>query len=263
MVTARIGWTDTKAVARLSVLLTCLLLLTVGGDTSAQTLQGVLLDREADQPIPLGLITLFRADGDSVDAVLTDVAGRFSVTAQTGGEFLLAASALGYQPTVASSLFTIADGAVLSVQFRIRPIPLELGGMTVEARRSFLRAPRLVQNGFVDRAQGGFGRFITPHDIQTTPATTTADLLARTGQVTTRYGIGGDRVLMRGTRGFCTPAVYLDGFRVSMSEGPLESIVPLAVLEAAEVYRSANEAPVQYGGGIGGCGVIVLWTRAR
>ena len=39
--------------------------------------------------------------------------------------------------------------------------------------------------------------------------------------------------------------------------------MPISVLEAAEVYMSANEAPVQSGGGMGGCGVIVLWTRAR
>ena len=260
----RLRWSGTAAATtRISVVLACVLFSTVHARLSAQTLQGVLLDRVAGQPIPLGLLTLFRVDGDSVDAVLTDVTGRFSLTAPSGGDFLLAASALGYETTVASSVFTIGEDAVMSVQFSIRPLPVELGGLTVEARQSFLREPRLVQNGFVDRAQSGFGRFITPHDVQSTPATSTADLLARTGRVTTRYGIGGDRVLMRGTRGYCTPTVYLDGFRVSLSEGPLDALVPLSVLEAAEVYRSASEAPMQYGGGMGGCGVILLWTRTR
>ena len=230
---------------------------------SAQTLQGVLLDRDADQPIPLALITLLRTDGDSVSSVLTDVEGRFQVVAPSGGDFLLAASALGYETTVASTVFTIPDGASMSIQFRIRAIAIELGGLTVEARQSFIRQPKLVQNGFVERAQRGFGRFITPHDIENGSALTTTDLLARTGRITTRYAIGGDRLLMRGTRGYCTPIVWLDGFRISMSQGSLESIVPIQVLEAAEVYRSANEAPVRYGGGMGGCGVIVLWTKSR
>jgi len=247
----------------MSVAATVLIASVLQGELSAQTLEGVLLDRSLGQPIPLGLVTLFSAEGDSVDAVLTDVEGRFRVTAPTGGDFLLAASALGYESTVASSLFTIPDGSQMSVQFGIWPIPVELGGLTVEARRSFLSQPKLVQNGFVERAERGFGRFVTPHDIETTPAASTADLLARTGRVMTRYGVGGDRILMRGTRGFCTPIVYLDGFRISMDLGSLESIVPLQVLEAAEVYRSASEAPMQFGGGMGGCGVIVLWTRGR
>jgi hypothetical protein len=37
----------------------------------------------------------------------------------------------------------------------------------------------------------------------------------------------------------------------------------VSVLDAAEVYRTATEAPVQYGGGLGGCGVILLWTKRR
>jgi hypothetical protein len=41
----------------------------------------------------------------------------------------------------------------------------------------------------------------------------------------------------------------------------LESIAPVSVLQAAEVYRSASEAPLRYGGGMGGYGVIVLWMR--
>ena len=44
---------------------------------------------------------------------------------------------------------------------------------------------------------------------------------------------------------------------------PLDMLVPIEILEAAEVYRSASEAPPRYGGGMGGCGVIVLWSRTR
>jgi len=43
----------------------------------------------------------------------------------------------------------------------------------------------------------------------------------------------------------------------------LDAIAPVSVLEAAEIYRSTNEAPIRYGGGMAGCGVIVLWTKGR
>jgi hypothetical protein len=118
-----------------------------------------------------------------------------------------------------------------------------------------------VQNGFLQRVERGFGRFITPADIAKFPSTITADLLAQTGRVTTHYGFGGDRILIRSTRGYCTPIVYLDGVRISMDGLSLESIAPVSVLQAAEVYRSASEAPLRYGGGMGGYGVIVLWMR--
>jgi hypothetical protein len=32
-------------------------------------------------------------------------------------------------------------------------------------------------------------------------------------------------------------------------------------LDAVEVYRSAAEVPVEYGGSNAGCGVILLWSR--
>jgi hypothetical protein len=232
-------------------------------ELSAQSIDGALLERGNDRPIQLGLVTLLTLDGDSVAASLTDEAGRFRVASPTGGEFLLVASALGYEPTVAGSVFTVAEGAAMSVQFRLQPLALELEGLTVEAEQSLFRQPKLIQNGFVRRAQSGVGRFLTPYDIERSNASSTADLLAMTGRVTTRYSFGGDVILMLGSRGYCTPIVYLDGVRISMSGISLEGIAPVSVLEGAEVYRSASEAPVRYGGGMSGCGIIVLWTKAR
>ena len=256
----RIAWRAAKRCGR-----SCTMLLMAASlsqsDLAAQAINGVLLESGTNRPIDLGLIMLFTTDGDSVAAVLTDSDGRFRVESTEPGDFLLSATSLGYTPTVASSVFTLAEGGTISLEFRIEPQAIQLGGITVEARASLIRQPKLVQNGFVDRVGRGFGRFITPEDIEKFPSTSTADLLARTGRVTTRYGFGGDRILMRSTRGYCTPIVYLDGVRISMDGLSLESIAPVSVLQAAEVYRSASEAPLRYGGGMGGCGVIVLWMR--
>jgi hypothetical protein len=35
----------------------------------------------------------------------------------------------------------------------------------------------------------------------------------------------------------------------------------LTGLDAVEVYRSAAEVPLEYGGANAGCGVILLWSR--
>lgn len=227
---------------------------------AAQTIEGVLLDRVTDAPIDLGLVTLFTVDGDSVDAVLADQSGRFRVTAPTGGEFLLAASALGYRSTVASSVFVLDEGGTMSLEFRLGPVPVEIPGLNVETQ-SLLARHHLIANGFVDRARMGFGRFLTPVDISESRAVSTTDLLTRTGRVTTRYRVGGDEVLMRGILGYCTPFIYLDGIRVS-PDIPLDAIAPIHILEAVEVYRSAEQAPPQFAVGLTRCGVIVLWTRS-
>ena len=81
--------------------------------------------------------------------------------------------------------------------------------------------------------------------------------------IPTRYALGGEEVLMLGTRGYCSPRVCVDGVRVSLSEASLDAVAPLFSVEAAEVYGSASEAPLRFGGGMQGCGVIVLRSRAR
>lgn len=234
-----------------------------GTPVSGQTIDGILLERGTERGVDLGLVTLFEVDGDSVMSVLTDADGRFRVTSPAPGDFLLGASALGYRSVVANSVFTLPEGGSMTLEFRLEAVPVEIGGITVEAESSMVREPRLIGNGFVQRAQQGFGRFLTPHDIEKSMATDVADLLARTGRVLTRYGPGGQQILMRGQVGYCSPIVYLDGFRQSIRGMPLEALVRVSSLEAVEVYRTATEAPVRYGGGMAGCGVIVLWTKVR
>lgn len=248
----------------------CVLLLvasaTLGqGDLAAQAIDGILLERGTDRPIVLGLVTLLTVQHDVVASVLSDEAGRFRVASPVAGDFLLAASALGYRPTIAGSVFTLGEGAAMSLQFRIDPEPIEIGGITVDALSSLIKEPMLVRNGFAERARQGFGSFITPQAIEESHALSTVDLLRRTGRVTTLYTAKGERLLMRGDRGYCTPSVYLDGVRttISVEELSLDAIAPVFVLDAAEVYRSAMEAPPRYASGMSGCGVILLWTKAR
>jgi len=234
-----------------------------GADLSAQTVYGVLLERGSNRPIELGLVMLLTVEGDSVATVLSDEKGEFVLEAPDAGDFRLAASALGYKPTIAGSVLSLPRGSSMTLEFRIEPLPIEIGGITIEAHSPLFQQPNLVRVGFVERAQAGFGRFILPMDIENSPTTSTADLLARTGRVTTRYVLGGDRILMRGSRGYCTPTVYIDGFRANLSDLSIDVIAPKIDLEAAEVYRSASEAPLRFGGAMEGCGVIVLWTKHR
>lgn len=205
---------------------------------------------------------LLTLHGDSVAATLTDERGRFAVTASEPGEYLLHAAALGFEATT-TGIFGLTEGGGVSVEFRIPRRPIEIGGITVEAAASAAREPLLVRNGFVERVQMGQGRFVTPADIARSSHLSTADLLASTGRVFLRGSGSTQEIRMLGSRGYCTPIVYVDDVRIASSDlYLLEAMAPPTMLYAAEVYRSGVEAPFQYGGGMGGCGVIVLWTRA-
>ena len=154
------------------------------------------------------------------------------------------------------------------------PLAIEIGGITVEAKASLMREPRLILNGFVRRVQRGLGRFITPRDIQESQGMTVGDVLAKTGRVTSRYSIGGDRILMRGrggpgnNTGYCNPVIWVDGVRLPLNGVTLDDFVQLTDVDAIEIYRSVTQAPIAFGGsggaeGEGGCGVILIWTRRR
>lgn len=240
------------------------LLLAIPTAAEAQRIDGVLLDRGTGEPIDLALVTLMTTEGDSVAAALTDGSGRFRVEASDGGEYLLAATALGFRSKVANTVFELPPGSAMSIEFRLESVPVDIGGLVVEVGASLRSQPNLVTNGFVERAQTGMGRFITPADIAESAAFSTTELLTRTGRVTTRYQFGGDRILMRSFGGFCTPHVYVDGARFMMDAGgSLDAFAPLEAIDAIEVYRSPVEAPAQFAVGLWRCGVVVIWTKTR
>lgn len=121
----------------------CVLLLIAASlsqaDLTAQAINGVLLENGTNRPIDLGLIMLFTTDGDSVASALPDSNGRFRVEPPEPGAFLLSVTSLGYTPTVASSVFTLTQGGTISLEFRIQPQAIQLGGITVEASASLSR----------------------------------------------------------------------------------------------------------------------------
>lgn len=227
----------------------------------AQTISGTLLGRESDQPIDLGFIAMLTESGDSVAVTITNENGFFSVTSPEPGSFLLHASALGYRESVGGVFDLGADG-VMQIEFRLERRAVTLEGLVVQAER-VAEEPTLVKTGFYDRVRRGLGQFITPGDIAESHALATEDLFFGIPGVSLDYPSGGRRIVMMGTRGFCSPTIYVDGMQVV--EGEIESIAPLQTVYAIEVYRRAGEIPIEYSGvrsgSAGSCGVILIWSR--
>jgi hypothetical protein len=243
----------------------------------AQTMQGTLMEVGSDQPISLGLVIMMTAAGDSVTSAVTDANGRFILEAEAPGEFVLIASAFGFKETRAGVFEIGADGS-MDVEFRVGPEAMPIDGLLVELQRPALQH-QLVRNGYVRRLQRGLGRFITPYDIEKSPALSTTDLFRGIPGVTVRIVGGGlsahlgESVQFANAMGYCTPTLFVDGQRLSpqvVSAQPIGMLLPLEDIDAVEIYRRPAEVPIEYSGvptgdagDTGACGVMVFWTKAR
>jgi hypothetical protein len=70
------------------------------------------------------------------------------------------------------------------------------------------------------------------------------------------------QLMMRGTgRGFCAPAIYLDGMPMyGLDSADLDASVLPGDIAGIEVY-SATTVPMQFQRPLSGCGSIVVWTK--
>ena len=129
------------------------------------------------------------------------------------------------------------------------------------------RSSRLDRTGFYDRLSVDVGVFVTAADIAKSGALEVSDVFRRQPGVwvssltTSRLGFMQNRVLLR--RG-CIPALYVDDAFVREATQPaplIDEIVRPGEIAGIEIYRGPSEIPLRYGGALGSCGVIVIWTR--
>lgn len=232
-----------------------LLLLGSVSSLSGQTIRGILVGDETGQPLEMGLVALV-GDSTQVASTRTDSAGMFLLTATRAGPYRLRAERLGYQ-TATSPPLDLSKGDTLRVEFLLSTEVVLLEPIIVKgrSRRSGLLA------GFYERVRRrAFGVFITREEIEEQHPLRTTDLLWRfpgVRLVPSPRG-GGNSILVRGD---CVPAVFMDGIHVRLFGGTVDDLLHPQDLEGVELYRSAAEAPVEYGGLKAGCGAILFWTR--
>ena len=248
------------------------------GAVAGQTINGVLMEVDSDRPISLGLVIMMTEEGDSVTSAVTNARGEFTVSAETPGDFSLIASAFGFKETRVG-VFELGPGGSMDIEFRVGPQAMPIDGILVELQRPALQH-QLVRNGFVRRLQRGTGMFITPFDIEQSSALTTPDLFRGMPGVSIRpmggsnaFTFAGETISFLSPNGYCTPTLYLDGVRLSpalVQSQSIDNLIPLAQIQAAEIYRRPAEIPIEYSStGVqpaeeyGVCGVVVLWTRRR
>ena len=230
---------------------------------------GRVTDRRSGRPLEGARITLV---GASEGETLTDSGGRFAFADIDPGAYSVKFGHLGFEEV--DHVIQVPSDRTMEVDFEVTVDAISLEPLVVTA----VRDKRLELQGFYDRREigesiGG-GIFVTGEDLRRGSAYTVATYLGQlAGVETTCAGAGANNCVVRMTqRGdHCTPSAYLDGVRIMEGRGrnlvrgraggdSIDNYVSPSEVAGIEVYRGAGELPADFGGSVGGCGAIVIWT---
>jgi hypothetical protein len=284
-------WDRGCAVRSFTPAVAAVLLLGLTSAATGQVLRGRLLDLRTNEPITGGVISLIRNDGKRVASVITGDDGSYRLAAPDSGSYFVEARRIGYQISIDGPI-ELRDGDDWETAYHLTTVPLQLAPVGVHAPGNDRWLERV---GFHERERAEFGHFITRPEIEARSPRVLTELLSLIPGVRVVQSSGGltragielrGSVLSQG--GTCHPRVFVDGLVVirgdarlrgtdliglgatetqgDPAERPeiaLNDVVMPEDIQAIEVYRSAAQVPVRFGGGAVGtqCGVIVIWTR--
>lgn len=222
----------------------------------AQVIHGTVIDGSSRTAVADAEVVLLTPRMAERTTTITNGAGGFLLRAPRAGTYRLRVTHPRFVPYEADSVEVHTGEAVmLEIRLGLNAVPLE--PIVVTARR------HAGMPGFDERLAAGMGRFITREDIDRRSAFRTSDLLRNIQGITLRRSGRSDGmiVLMRGGgTGLCQPALWIDGVLVRQVPGStIDDFLSPDIVEAIEVYQSTAAAPAGYA--VGGCGVILVWTR--
>ncbi len=234
---------------------------------AAQSIRGVVSERDTYQPIDLATVLLLTERLDTLGQTITNAQGYFTFDLPDEGSYYVIASAIGYRP-VRGDLVALSGDEIKVVEISMAVRPVALGGLVVETEGGEAEVPGLVGTGFYERFEKGQGQFLLPGQVARSSAHFTAHLFRELTWVRVRQssmGPGFDAPSVANlTGGFCEPWIYIDDrlWQVMPGEG-LEDAVPRDRVEAIEVYMYPFGPPMRYFRDLGpaACGVILIWTK--
>lgn len=235
---------------------------------------GRVIDRGSGRPVEAADVVLSDTLLAEDRRGMTDGSGRFTFTDLDPGTYRVTVDHLTFDPL--DQLVYLPSDRTVQVDFELSVDPIELAPIVVTA----LREKRLELQGFYDRREQGeaigSGVFLTRDDIQDAGAIRVTHYLGRIPGVRTECtGGANNNCVIRMTRGVpslssraeygCMNAnVYLDGVRVIRDGGgfsdSIDNFVSPGEIAGIEVYRGPSELPAEFGGAVGRCGAIVIWT---
>ncbi len=228
----------------------------------AQTVEGRVIDRATDRPIPEVAVTVLNGSGRVVARTLADTAGHFVLEVRAPGSYRLRGERIGYR-AVTTAVFALAPREALQADLHLSAGAVDLEPLTIRSRPEAPRSRYLEAAGFYDRERNAPGTFMRREAVQQGNRNRMSDVLALLPGVR-RATVQGRPAITLGRSGgglVCPPAVFVDGQPLIRPEA-IDDIIHVAAIEALEVYRGPSQTPARFAGSQG-CGVVVIWTQQR
>ncbi|WP_419943090.1 carboxypeptidase regulatory-like domain-containing protein [Candidatus Palauibacter sp.] len=239
------------------------------GAAAQETLRvaGVVTDDATGAPVEGATVRLADPSG-SVRETVTGPQGAFAFEAVPSGAYVLGVRRIGYE-VLSTPLEVGPDAQSLDVRLRPQAIPLDPLNVDVEGR-----PPRLVETGFYDRKEEGWGTYIESEWIEANKAgfARLSDFMSRLqGQAPMsrclRLQVWLDRRFIGRTDGWGTsrPLSINPGGMYQPAVGPgatLLAELSVADVGAAELYQAGSKLPFfAWNDETRGCGAIILWSN--
>lgn len=223
------------------------------------TLRVVIRAHQGGAPVAGARVELLGAHR----AANTDAAGVASLAGVPAGPTIVSVHKFGYGDERFPLNVPAGDTVTVEVDLQAEAVRL------AEIRATAVRSRVLVESGFLQRQRQGIGTFATRAEWRGRGRLQFTDVVRRMRGIRVARTQEGNAVLMssRGSismSSLCSGVMlFVDGVEV-MSDGrydDVNSLVPLAELEAIETYAGPSEIPPQYNRTNSACAVVVAWRR--
>jgi len=212
---------------------------------------GTVVEHATGEPLSGAHVTLMEREGELVSSQATGDQGRFQFRSIDARAYELRITYLGFKEVWLTVRPRDGDDVQVDVGMVRNVVALEPLVVTA-TRQSLLR-----RVGFLDRQEGGTGRFLTRSDIENRDPFLVSDLFRGMPGFRVVPGRAGSDYRILG-RGSCPPVIFLDGVRL-VEGSSIDEVLRPETVEALEVYH-ASQTPAQFRGGR--CGAVVAWSRA-
>ena len=219
----------------------------VTGSLSAQGIRGKVAEIDIAEPVSGASVWLLGLEGEVYGVAFTDSSGTFDLRAPVAGWYLIRAHHMRYLSSAIE--IQLQEGVIIEVRVNLRPRPgIRLDPIVVTARQLTKG-----QQEFTSRLNRRWGKQVMQEEL----------LESAAGNLETFLNWWANYE-SRGCRRY-----YLDGRRVNPTYAGAEVLAswvlqyPLDWIYGLEVYRTQDDAPMQYRERMGAasrCAVVLIWT---
>lgn len=228
-------------------------------DTTPTTVvYGQVVEQGSGAEVGQASLLFQRVVGDSiVDQVpaMTEDDGTFRLEEVPVGTYTIVTNHLGFETR--HDTLEVPIGRDVRLEVPLAAEPMRMSPLEVSVRSNWL-----VETGFYERREKGFGKFITPEELEKRPLTSLTQALKTVPGVTMGRSCQGIfcreviQMSLSRTRAGCDVKFYMDGQEMHGTVNP--DNIAVHSLAAIEVYRGISETPGQF---YGRCGSVVIWSK--